>query len=81
MGKKRNAFRVFWWGNMNKRDHFRDVCVDGRIIVKWILNKYCCCGLNSSGSGQGTLESSCDYGKEPSSFIKHAKFLGWTNSY
>jgi hypothetical protein len=39
MGKKRNASRAFWWGNSNERDHFRDVCVDGRIIVKWILNK------------------------------------------
>jgi hypothetical protein len=75
MGKKTNASRAFWWRNSKERDHFRDVCVDGRIIVNCILNIYCSCGLNSSGSGQGTLEGSCDYGKEPSSFIKHAKFL------
>lgn len=34
MGKTRNASRAFWWGNSNERDHFTDVCVDGRIIVK-----------------------------------------------
>jgi hypothetical protein len=27
----------FWWGNLIERDHFEDVDVDGRIILKWIL--------------------------------------------
>jgi hypothetical protein len=38
MGKKRNPSRALWWGNSNERDHFRDVCVDGTIRVKWVLN-------------------------------------------
>jgi hypothetical protein len=63
MGKKRNASMVFGWGNSNEGDHFRDVCVDRKALVKWILNKLDCCGLNSSGSGQRTLDSSYGYGK------------------
>jgi hypothetical protein len=29
----------FWWGNLMKGGHFEDLVVDGRIILKWILNK------------------------------------------
>jgi hypothetical protein len=27
-----------WWGNLNERGHLEDLGIDGRIIVKWILN-------------------------------------------
>jgi len=29
----------FWWGNMRQGDHLEDLCVDGRVILKWICNK------------------------------------------
>jgi hypothetical protein len=30
----------FSWENLNKRDHWGDPGVDGRIILRWIFNKY-----------------------------------------
>jgi hypothetical protein len=29
----------FWWENLRKRDHFEDLGLDGRMILKWIFNK------------------------------------------
>lgn len=31
----------FWWVNMKERDHFEDLYLDGRIILKQILKKQC----------------------------------------
>jgi hypothetical protein len=33
------------------------------------------CELDSSGSGYGTAESSCEHGNELSSFIKSSEYL------
>jgi hypothetical protein len=33
------ACTVFWWGNLNERDHWGDPGVDGRIILRWIFKK------------------------------------------
>jgi len=27
----------FWWGNLKERDHSEDLCIDERIIIKWML--------------------------------------------
>jgi len=28
------------WGSLNERDHFKDLRVERKIILKWILRKY-----------------------------------------
>jgi hypothetical protein len=30
---------IFWLENLKGRDHLEDLCVDGRIILEWILGK------------------------------------------
>ena len=30
----------FWWGNLKERDHFEDLGLNGRIILKWTFHKY-----------------------------------------
>jgi hypothetical protein len=30
----------FWWGDLRERNHFEDLGVDGRIILKWIFKKW-----------------------------------------
>ena len=27
----------FWWGNLKERDHFEDLGVNERIILRWIF--------------------------------------------
>ena len=29
----------FWWGNLKERYQLEDLGIDGRIVLKWILNK------------------------------------------
>jgi hypothetical protein len=37
VGQKRKISRVLLG---KERDHLEDLCVDGRIVLKWILQKY-----------------------------------------
>ena len=30
----------FWWGNLKESDHWGDLDVDGRIILRWIFRKW-----------------------------------------
>jgi hypothetical protein len=32
--------RGFWWGDLMQRDHFQDIGIAGRIILKWIFKKW-----------------------------------------
>jgi len=59
-----------------ERDHLEDPCVDGRIILKWILKK--------RGGGMGWIDLAQDRaklvdifgcGNEPPDYIKCGKFL------
>jgi hypothetical protein len=34
------VYTGFWWGNLRERDHFEDLGVDGRIILRWIFRKW-----------------------------------------
>ena len=34
------VLRGFWCGNLRKRAHLEDPGVDGKIILKWIFEKY-----------------------------------------
>jgi len=36
----RNTYKILV-GNLEKRDHFGDLGVDGRILLKWVLQKQC----------------------------------------
>jgi hypothetical protein len=31
----------FWWGNLGERAHLEDQDIDGRIVLKWILEEMC----------------------------------------
>jgi hypothetical protein len=34
------AYTGSWWGNLSERDHWGDLGVDGRIILRWIFRKW-----------------------------------------
>ena len=65
-------------GKHEGKRHLKDPGVDGRIILKWIFEKSVGVHeLDRSGSGQGEVMGSCEYGNECSGSIKRGKFLGW----
>jgi hypothetical protein len=35
----RRGHRRFWWVDLMERNHFEDLGIEGRIILKWILKK------------------------------------------
>jgi hypothetical protein len=48
--------KIFWVESLKERDNSKDIGLDGRIILKWILGKWDLgCGLDSFGSGQGPV--------------------------
>jgi hypothetical protein len=39
-GGGENRVQGFLWGNLRERDHWGDLGVDGRIILRWIIRKW-----------------------------------------
>jgi hypothetical protein len=68
MGKGRNVYRVLV-GKPEGKDHLQDQGVDGRMGSKWTLQRLVGgggCGVDSPGSGYGSLAGCCVCGDEPS---------------
>jgi len=38
-GEQERWIQGFCWGDLRERDHLGDPCLDGRIILRWILRK------------------------------------------
>jgi hypothetical protein len=57
----------FWWKSQNEKNYYEDLNVVGKILLKRILkNGMEWHGLDSSGSGEGSLASSCEHDNETS---------------
>jgi hypothetical protein len=66
----------FQWGNLREGNHLEEPGIDGRIILKWFIEKWDVGnGLDRSGSGQGQVAGCCECGNEPSCPIKCGEFL------
>jgi hypothetical protein len=39
MREERYAYRGYWWGSQNERDHLEGRNGGGQIILKWMLKK------------------------------------------
>jgi hypothetical protein len=75
MGEKIGVYR-FLVGKPEKKDHWGDPHVDGRIILRWIFRKW------NVGVWTGlswlrieTVGGTCEYGNKPSGSIKCGEFL------
>jgi hypothetical protein len=61
-----------------ERGHLEDLGVDGRIILKWIFNKWdgvAWAGLIWLRIGTGGGRGACECGNEPSGSIKCGEFI------
>jgi hypothetical protein len=55
----------FWWESPKEKEHFKDQGVDGRIGSKWTLERLVGWGgIDSPGSGYGSLAGCCECGDE-----------------
>jgi hypothetical protein len=62
-------------GKVEGKRPLKDVGVDGKIMLEWILGKYVGeCGQDSTGYGQGPVAGSCGLGNEPSCSIEGCEF-------
>jgi hypothetical protein len=75
MGEKRDTYMILVVKPEERRP-LVNPCVDGRIILKWIFEKWDVGHeLNRSSSEQGQVASSCECGYEPTGSIKCGEFL------
>jgi hypothetical protein len=38
--RRREVHKGFWWENLKEKGHLEGLGIDGRIILKWIINKW-----------------------------------------
>ena len=73
---RRGVFIVSWWGNRREGEHFVDLGVEGRIILRLIsrtgLWVY---GLDWASSRRRHVAEACGCGTEPSGSVKCGEFL------
>jgi hypothetical protein len=68
----------YWWEIQKERDHWENQDIDGRTILKYILERYVevvWIGLMWLRIGNGG--GSCDHDNEPSGYIKCWEVLQW----
>jgi hypothetical protein len=46
----------FWWGILRERDDLKDLSIHGRVILKWIFNKW---DGGMAGLMYGRVERGC----------------------
>jgi hypothetical protein len=75
MGEMKDAYWVLCW-NLREGDHLEDKGVDGRVILKWIFEKWDS-GIDwiDLAEDRGRCRGCCECGNEPSDSIKCGEFL------
>jgi hypothetical protein len=72
-GQVRKAYKILV---ENLKGHLRDLDVNGRVILKWILKKMVGeCRLDSCGSGWRSVAGSCEHGNDSSHSVKRGNSL------
>jgi len=65
-GRGRKYLAGFWWRHPKETDRLEDLGIDGRIMLKLILQKITGrCGLDTSGSGYESVAGCCEHSDEP----------------
>jgi hypothetical protein len=76
----RNVQKIFDRKSQEKY-HLVDLDVVGKRILKCIKLGMKVCGLDSRGSGRGSVSDSCEHGNELSGSINGGQFLGQLRKY
>jgi hypothetical protein len=71
----------FWFKNVKERDYSEDLYADGKIILEWILQKQCGCGIDEYGCRQGPVADSCKCGKKSLGSVIGGVFLDQLDDY
>ena len=70
MGEERGCIGS-WWGNRREGDHWRDLGVDGWIILGWIFRRWDVGIWTGLGWPRiETVDHACECGNEPSGSVK-----------